>query len=306
MNKIIYTQDVPGERAWLAKKFPDFENLETEFGGKWPPVPFHNLQNTIWEIPPDSHVDISNVDCDKYKSLYQLDTKFISPKWCDSNLLLLNKLDFTAQPRAKKAQVLTFSRCGTAFLESILYGPCGYDKDRGWNKLDPRGDHAFLGGNDTLLYNLIEKSQPDIFLCYRNNWWGWATSVLIAKIFDYFHYYDSVLWEKLKPFEILAQDLDKLAAEVRANWQSLCHFRTQFPHLNFYIIEFSELIKNADLTNHQGIEYNKKHLITNYDQAQMLFNTTHLPKFNQWQNNCLGHLQTMKCQIITNFDKLIG
>jgi hypothetical protein len=203
--------------------------------------------------------------------------------------------------------VLTFARSGTVFLESILYNVCGYDKDRMWKKSDPTQDHAGLGGEDSvLIYELVKKSQPDIFLCYRNDWWSWATSTLIAKTFDYFHYNDNVLWEKLQPFEILKQDLDDLVAEARANWQGLCHFRTQFPHLNFYIIEFSELIKNTNLTSHQGMKYNKKNLITNYDQAQMLFDTTYLPKFNQWQYNCLSHLQTMKCQIITNFDKFIG
>ena len=74
MNNIIFTQDAPGERAWLATQFPDYENLETEFGGKWPAEHFSRDRNTIWEIPPDSLLDVTTVNCTKYKSLYQQDT----------------------------------------------------------------------------------------------------------------------------------------------------------------------------------------------------------------------------------------
>ena len=307
MNNIVFTQDVPGERDWLNSQFPGFKNLETEFSGKWPGHLFSQPCDTIWEVPPESTVDVVNVNCDKYKSLYQLDLNFISHRWCEANKLLINNnIEFGSQPQAAKAQVLTFTRCGTVFLESILYGPGGYDKDRGWNKSDPTTDHAFLGGDDSVLYGLIEKSQPDIFLCYKNDWWSWATSLLICQNFDYYHYNDDVRWDQLPPFEISTKDLDMLAKKVHVNWMALCHFRTQFPHLNFYIIEFSKLIKHADLTDHQGIKYNKKNLITNYFQTQTMFEDIYLPKFRRWQHNCLGHLQTMRCQLITDFDKFIS
>jgi hypothetical protein len=306
MNKIVFTQDVPGEREWLATQFPGYENLETEFSGKWPAVPFAQNHNTLWEIPPDSTMDVSAVVCDKHKSLYQLDLDFISPKWCDSSHLLLNNLDFTSQPRAKKAQVLHFPRSGTVFLESILFRKCGYDKDRGWNQVDPISDHAAMGGNDQVLYNLLTKSQPDIFLCYRSDWWAWALSILISKNFDYWHYLDVVDWDQLPPFEVSARDFDYLVAEVRARWQALCHMRTQFPHFNFYIFEFSELIKNGHLTDHKAINYDKKKLIANYTQAETLFKSEYLSKFQVWEKNSIGHLQTMRCQITTSFDKFIG
>ena len=304
-NKIIFTQDVPGEREWLSTQFPEFNNLETEFSGKWPAVPFTQDSNTLWEVPPDSLLDVSTVNCTKYKSLYQLDTSFVSSKWCEADHLLINDLKFEPQPRAKKAQVLTFSRCGTVFLESILYKKCGYDKNRQWNPLDPTADHVFLGSNDTdaELYKLVNNVQPDIFLCYRANWWAWAISVLISKHFDYYHYQDNVAWDAAEPVTITIDELDTLVREVRANWQSLCHFRTQFTHLNFYIFEFSELIKNNHLTQHRAISYNKKRLISNYDQLQTVFEALYQPKFELWQKNCIGHLQTMGCQVSTNFDK---
>jgi hypothetical protein len=302
-NNIIFTQDLPGERDWLATQFPEFNNLETEFSGLWPNNLFKENQNTIWEIPPDSLLDVSTANCDTYKSLYQLDTNFVSPRWCDANKLLINQLEFSGRPRAEKAQVLHFGRCGTVFLESILFNKCGYTKDYHWRSSDPRFDHAFMGSSsDSELYNIVEKSQPDIFLCYRSDWWGWVTSVLISKKFDYYHYNDNVDWNNLPTFQVTITDIELLADAVRANWQSLCHFRTQFPHLNFYIFEFSDLIKNNHLTEHKAITYNKKNLIQNYEEMHTLFNCTYLPKFHKWQENCLKHLQTMKCSALTNFD----
>jgi hypothetical protein len=299
MNKIIYTQDLPGERDWLASQFLDFENLETEFSGKWPTKPFSNDHNTIWEIPPESMLDVSTVDCIKYKSLYQIESDFISHRWCDSDQLLIRDLKFNSQPRSKQAQVLTFFRNGTMFLESILYETCGYVKGE---------NHALLAAADQSksTYDLAKKSRPDIFLCYRSDWWEWITSVLISEQFDYYHYDSDVSWEQLTSLEILPQDFEKWANIVRTNWQALCHFRTQFPDLNFYIFEFLTLIKNTHLTKHRSINYNKKNLINNYQQAKTLFETQYLSKFQLWEKNCVNHLQTMNCQIPTNFDEFIS
>lgn len=298
MNKIIYTQDVPGERNWISSQFPDFENLETEYSGKWSTNLFSNKQNTIWEIPPDSMLDVSTIDCIKYKSLYQLDIDFISNRWCESEQLLIRNLKFDSQPRAEKAQVLTFYRTGTIFLESILYQICGYAKG---------GDLALLASTDDskMIYDLAKTSQPDIFLCYRSDWWEWIVSVLISEKFDYYHYDSDIDWQQLESFEILLQDFEHWANIARSNWQALCHFRTQFPNLNFYVFEFSTLVKNKHLTNHRSIKYDKKSLISNYSQAKTLFETQYLLKFQLWEKNCVRHLQTMNCQIATNFDKFI-
>jgi hypothetical protein len=304
-NIVIFTQDVPGEREWIQTQFPDYENLESEFSGKWTKPWFSQDQKTIWEIPPDSDLDVSQIPCTKYKSFYQQDTEFISSRWVESNQVLLNNINFFSSPRAAKAQVLHFARCGTVFLESILYKVCKYDKDRGWNKLDPTSDHAFLGGENKDLYAIVNQSKPDIFLCYRNNWWAWATSVLISKKFDYYHYNDNINWKELTPFSVTNQDLEILSQEARANWQSLCHFRTCFPNLNFYIFEFSDLIKHSNLTDHRQINYDKKALISNYSEMQSLFEKTYLPSFQVWEKNCIAHLTSMNCEVIRDFDKFI-
>jgi hypothetical protein len=217
--------------------------------------------------------------------------------------LLINGLDFTSQPKSKKAQVLHFQRSGTIFLESILYRKCNYDKDRGWS---PLADHARMGGDDRLLYSVIHQSQPDIFFCYRKNWWDWFVSLLIAYQFNYYHYFDNINWEKLPSFDITKEHMEQELKQFQATWNAMCHFRTLYPHLNFYIFEFSDLIQNQHLTEHKKMHYNKTKLIKNYDDAKALFDSIYLPRFDRCATNAISHLQTMNCKVLKNFDSLIA
>lgn len=305
-NNIVFTQDAPGEREWIAQFFPGAVNFESEFSGKWPPNPFGHDFNAVWEIPPDSALDVSVVPATKYKSLFQIDAKFISPRWCDADKLLIKDLDFVSTVRSDKAQVLHFARSGTVFLESILFTKCKYTKDRGWNPDDPHCDHWQLGGNDQLLYATVQQHKPDIFFCYRKNWWEWFVSLQIGIQFDYYHYYDKVPWDELNAFEITADHMDQQAIRIHAAWNAMCHFRTLHPNLNFYIFEFSDLIQNQNLTDHKKISYNKQSLIKNYNEAKELFESKYRAKFERWEQNAISHLQAMNCKILKNFDSLIA
>ena len=305
-SKIVFTQDLPGEREWLEQQFPDHTMYETEFSGKWPDKPFNQSVPAVYEIPPDSLLNVSDLPIPKYKSLYKLDSKFVSPKWCQADQLLINNLNFAPQPKAKKAQVIHFARSGTVFLESILYQKCNYIKDIGWNPKTPHSDHHQLGGDDSLFYNLIDNSRPDIFFCYRKNWWDWFVSLQIALQFDYYHYYNNVAWDQLAPFEITSNHMEEQLNQITAGWNAICHFRTYYPNLNFYIFEFSDLIKHQSLTSHQKINYNKQRLISNYDSAKQMFEHEYVLKFDKCARNSLTHLQTMNCKIIKNFDGLLA
>jgi hypothetical protein len=304
MNKIIFTQDVPGEREWIQSQFPGHHMFESEFGGKWPKNPFIQNFDAVWEIPPDSVTDLTSVSGETYKSLYQLDTDFVSPKWCDADHLLIRNLEFGSQPRSPKAQVIHVARSGTVFLESILYRHFDYLKDRRWNPRDIPCDHYWLHDDDKIFYDLITRSMPDIYFVYRKNWWDWFVSNQICLQFDYYHYFDDVDWESLPPFEITASDMERMVEIIKSTWNSMCHFRTHFPTLNVYIIEFSDLIKHQHLTTHQAIAYDKKRLVKNYNEARELFDANFTRKFDQLANRCLVHLQNMNCHVIRNFDHL--
>lgn len=304
-SNIVFTQDLPGEREWLKTCFPAHEILETEFSGKWPSEPFVQSFDAVYEIPPDSSMDVSNIDVPKYKSLYSIDENFVSPRWHQANRLLINGLTFGSSPRATNAQVLHFPRSGTVFLESILYTKCNYSRSIEWNPESPESDHFRLGGNVVFFYEMINKTLPDIFFCYRKNWWDWFVSDAISMQYGYFHHYDQVDWYSLPPFEITVDYIDKVMIETAATWNGTCHFRTLYPNLNFYIFEYSDLIQHQHLTSHTKIKYDKKQLISNYDSIKALFESKYQHQFEQWASNSLSHLQTMNCKVLKNFDSLI-
>lgn len=305
-NKIVFTQDLPGEREWINSQFPGFTNVETEFSNKWPESePTDNDDGIIWEIPPESNRNVSSLDCDKIKSLYQLDQHYISHRWTDANSILNNKLTFSSGPKSNYVQVLTFMRCATVFAESILYNKCGYKPvaDRPYDENNRY--HQFMGGDDSVVYRYVEKYSPDVFLTYRKNWWEWTISMMIGKQHGFFHGNDSVNWKDMSSVSILEEQLDFISNQVRANWQALCHFRTCCPSLNFYIIEYSDIIKQSQLTNHSKLEYDKEKLIKNYTEVKKVFDSKFLPLFTSWESNCINHLTTMGCQVIKSFDQFL-
>ena len=58
-NKIIFTQDVPGEREWIQSQFPGYSNLETVSSGKWSSeFPLDNDQKNLYEIAFSDHHDV--------------------------------------------------------------------------------------------------------------------------------------------------------------------------------------------------------------------------------------------------------
>lgn len=308
-NKIIFTQDVPGEREWINSQFPGYTNLESEFGPFWAASPPTDQANSLlWEIPPDSNFDLSTLtNCDFIKSLYRPTDSFVSQAWTEAQSLLIRNPNFSGSEKSDRAQVLTFTRCGTVFAESILYEKCNYTPapETPFYYNDIPAYHYFMDGAKTEFYSIIANTRPDVFLTYRKDWWGWATSLLICKQYDYYHYDDQVDWSSLTPFVITESHFDHLLTTANYNWKSLCHFRTRFPFLNFYIIEYSDIIKHKKLTNHDKIKYDKRSLISNYDIAEQLFKTKYLNAFIVGEQRCLQHLVEMKCNVIKDFDQFV-
>jgi hypothetical protein len=296
LNKIIFTQDVPGEREWLDSQFPDYINFESEFSNKWSPGGISDqYTNAIWEIPPDSNLDVSSFKFEKIKSTFLPDT-FVNNNWCYADSMISNLIFESNVARASHAQILHFPRSGTRFLDSILYGPCCYQKTKhiGPSSIDKENDES---------YQLIENLRPDIFINYRNDWWGFASSLIISEVYGYYHHDNKPDWSKLAPFKITQSHLDMVRHRARSIWNFLCGVRTKFTDLNFYIIEFSELIKHQVLTSHTKLKYNKNLLIENYDEAKKWFYDDYLEIMLTYQTNGLRHLTAMNCVTITDFKK---
>jgi hypothetical protein len=308
MDQIICTQDVPGERAWLESCFPNYKNLQTEFSGMWPNNKLIlNNTNCLWEIPPDSDIKLDQILSDKILSLYKVNDKFIDPRWCQTEKLITNlNFDSESNCNQKLAQVITFSRAGTVFLEKLLYTHLGY------KELTP---HLTLGAGfeeqcDVL--QLITDRRPDVFLVYRNNWWEWATSVFISRRTGWIredgkyvcpHGYHTIDWSQIEPFSVTADELSDLHNWVFASWNAFCDLRSKCRDLNFYLLEFSDLIQIKKEKLDSKIVYNKKDLIENYSTLKELFVQQYLPLFHHYQTNAVQHLKTMKCNM--SIDSLI-
>lgn len=318
MNHVIFTQDIPGERDWLSSIFPGAVNLQTIDSGRWPTsIPSDLDGNYIWEMAPDNQFDVEACPGEKYKSLYQLDFDVPTDRWTDSDHLLGDIDQFATNNRASHALVLTVGRCGTEFLESVLKKACGYRQLVNWTQKQATliwpNKHELLLVSHSFPHTPIHKVgadawavakqyQPDIFFVYRKNWWAWMSSVLIHNKLGHFHYDDVVDFDAMKPFKGTTQDVDHVARQAKSAFNNLCHMRAHFPALNFHIFEFSELIKNKALTDHQQIKYDKKRLITNYDELEEYCITTYQNQLDNWERRFISHTKTMKCQHQTNFD----
>ena len=294
-DRIVFSQDVPGEREWLLQQFPGFTSLETEFGGNWPSAyPTESNQSLIWEIPPDSELALEQVQGLTYRSVFTSD-KFLDKRWCHSDHIL-SKLNFESQPKSSTAWVLHFPRSGTVFLESILSAHGGYQ--RVLPHAGPDADDA----KNLKIYETLQANRPDVYLNYRKDWWGFTTSMLIAQHTNYYHYNTAPDWRDVQPFTASVQELDQVEHMAMSTWNFLCSTRTMFPNLNFYIYEFDDLIQHRTLTSHRAIDYSKQSLIKNYNELEQVFNAQYLDRFVQYQNRCLRHLNEMACQTLKNFD----
>lgn len=300
ISKIICTQDLPGEREWINSRYPGYKNLETEFSGHWPSeIPDSTVESVIWEIPPDSTINLSNLNNTKELSLFRPCNTFVDPRWCDTEYLLTDVKFLSNRPRSKYAQIITFARAGTRFLEQILYNHLEYTE---------LSEHKFLGTTDINqeVHNLCAEHSPDVFLIYRPDWWEWATSNFIAIRNRYFdtstnkmwspHSISDINWESTQIFTVSNQELDQLPEAVKSNWNSFCHLRTQFPNLNFYVIDFFSLIQQSKYVNlDTKIKYNKTKLISNYQTLKYRFDLEHLDNLKKFEYNAVSHLKRMNC-----------
>lgn len=149
--KIVFTQDVPGERDWLYSHFPEHQNFQTRYSGLWPHhFPIDTGSDTVWEIPAEDKIDTSNIDCDKILSVYSPDKELNVSRWTDSTKVLHNSILFGDSPKSPYAQVISIPRSGTLMLASILWRPGGpYKQPDGPESLH-NNFHPSLGGRPTI------------------------------------------------------------------------------------------------------------------------------------------------------------
>lgn len=302
-SKFVLTLDTPGERDWLKTKFPNCVNFETEYSGLWPASIADSPTDSIFEVPPESAIDLYSLPNDKVLSLYKNQKNF---KWCDSNYFISDFDDYRVGPKSKYVQVLTLMRCGTKFLESILYSKCNYNTASPFPLSEGNTFHAFTGDLSHDLDGLIKSTAADVFICYRQNWWAWVTSYLVGqKLGGFVHHDTNVNWNEIQLNPITEKELEEVSTLAKYAWDSVCNLRLANPHLNFYIMEFNDIIKYRSYTDHKAVDYNKKEILKNYGEAEQMFRTNHLPKLEYWRTNAFHHLKQMNCQFIDSLETFL-
>ena len=301
MDQVICTQVLPGERDWIQSKFPNHVNYQSEYSGLLPSDTFSPSadSNFIWELPVDSTVNLDNQSYPKSLSLYQPSAGYVDQRWCQTQHLLTD-CEFGNGPRKKLAQVVSFGRTATVFLESLLYEHLGYQE------LSP---HAFIGmpHSNAEVIDLCNKHCPDIFLIYRKNHWDRLTSLWLAQVngmvnsegkMAYLHGKIIDRWNTLNPTTISEDQVHDSLVSYAGQWNACCNLRAQFPDLNFFVIEFFDLIKIKKENLDSKLSYNKQELISNYYQTKSMFDSLYQAKFDTYQANSLNHLTSMNCRFL--------
>lgn len=293
MNKIIFTQDMPGERLWLKNKFLGYKSLETYASGLWPSkIPEYKDNNNLYEISykdNEENLEWLKLDLPKVKSVYSIndyDCLFKSGFWSMSDSFISN-LKFENTSYNNNFIILNLARSGTLFLQSILI-----------KKLKEFTFHKSIGNyyENKDIVDQIKQNRLTVFFIYRNNAWDWCTSNVIAKKFGYYHY-NNYPKDLFKPMQINQTDIDSFIDMQISTWNFWCNLKCYVPDLNCYLIEYSNLIKEyGGKTLHKAMPYSKQNIITNYNNMHEIFLDKYKNIFDTIMKNGSNHLKNMNCK----------
>lgn len=290
MNSIVFTQDLPGEREWLAKKFPGFVNLETINSQKWPTdYPLAGIDNHLYEIAVSDQFDnLKDCSMPKYKSIFSNSVDhLIKGKWWNISDHVLHDLTFSNTLKSNNYIILNLPRSGTLFVKSL------FDL-----KYTEYKQHESIGLYEQLvsLASLIKEKQLTVVLVYRKNSWDWVTSNIISFRSNFYHY-DSYRENLINNFNATVEEIDKMLEIQISTWNFWCNLKCAIPDLNCYLLEFSETIpKYQHLSNHIKIPYNKEKIILNYHELKDLFDVKYKEQFEETIVYGVRHLKQMGCK----------
>jgi hypothetical protein len=298
MTKLIFTQDVPGEREWLANQFPDHINHQTASSSGWTAKDL--IQATDKDIFEISWRDPCYNELYQDSSLQQIKS-FFSPNpnlsvddnrnWTLSNNFVSRSqyVEFRNLPN-QFYLCLTLGRAGTVFVESLLKQHyCALQ------------NHIGIGPDrqkNLQIAELIRQHQNNltVALVYSSDLWRNFISTVIALRYGYHHYNSNFDWSSCAPIEISQIDFDNHINALVYAWSLWCNLRSIFPSLDFYFLDGATMFdKYAKFTNHAPIAYNKAHLITNYNEVEQEFQYRYKTPWQQKLNRIQKHLVNMKC-----------
>jgi hypothetical protein len=297
MSKIIFTQDIPGEREWLAAVFPGHLNFETESSGKWLADPRADLNELhIYELPWNNPIyDLTTVK-NAYKSFFNNDIDIVANDnvnwaYADQFVSTQNFTTFTDQPN-RYYLMLHVARSGTVFVESLL------QKRYQW-----QSNHIGISSDYTAERGALEKiiqyqNNITVALVYTTDFWRCLTSNVLSMHYGCHHYNSSFDWNTADPILITEQDIIHIENILIQTWNFWCNLRNMYPSIDFYFLNGAEMIsKYNQYTTHKIINYDKTQLIKNYHEAKELFESKYLEKWNAMARRIQRHLTNMGCKV---------
>jgi len=289
MNKLIFTQDIPGEREWINRHFSDHINLETTHSGKWEseycPGSNHiyeiSLSDSIWPDIPGKKIksifsnnDVNLLMQDKRWTITS--DRIINHQFHRNHIINQNNLFFT----------FTMHRSGTKLIEELL--------ETRFVKLAPHQTVRDFKSNIKIISEL-SNIPIVILMIYRKNWWDWLTSFFLASKTDIWYNESRVDWSTIGPFEMTLDDLDLLYKQNESAWEFWCNLACALPNHSLFLLEYSDIIEKYSklVANQKKAPYNKKQLISNYSEMEEIFINQYQQLFDRNQENCCQHLIAM-------------
>jgi len=301
-NKIIFTQDVPGERDWIQSQFPGYLNFETSSSGKWSTeFPEPSDQKTLHEVGYSDHHDMAsllNCNITKIKSFYTTQPDLVindNKHWVCSDQFVSN-ISYNTFIDKPKFWALHIARSGTMFVEELL------SKYR--SKLST---HQGIGPHLELLKVFKTAQQhPEaaIVFVYRPELWETFTSTMLARRYGY-HHQDNFNWSSVDPITITVEDMLHFKDIVVSTLNFWCNLRSLLPTHSMLLLNGSKVINQyRDQVSHSKVNYNKQDLISNYTESKNQWDKIFSKDLAKMLNNTVTHLEKMQCK--QNLDHIPG
>ena len=296
----MYTQDTLKERDWIKNQFLNYTHLETVNSGLWDTkFPTNSKLGNLYEIAYSDNFtydQLINCDLPSVKSVYDKSLGLIDKNWTYADRLLTN-MSFSSNPLASlEYQIITFSRSGTVFLESLLNEKC--------SELRPHMPVGSLSSNQKAKELFDRHPNINIIIIYRKDWWNWLTSQFIGEQVGFYHHASNINWQTISPMVIPHDYIQTKQESIINTWNFLCNLRVQLPNYSFYLLEFSDIIsKYQGYSTHTKIAYDKHKLISNFFEVERIFNTQYKSQWEKIEKRCCSHLYEMGC--LNNLDQLL-